>query len=334
MRADHLELDDLTGLVRKVVDGAEDFKTAARQALVGVTYETVPIMPTARPLRDAYNAAVRGDPLAAAEAADRAVDQARTVLNDDRLAGWLMEKAAAYRNPVDPARAQAQLASASALNPSTLRPLAGTRFTVQRPTRRQAEAAVTYLTGRYASGNDLRIGVEALLADLAWDPDRTEDAEQALCELGEHLGFAGQRPEKTTGTGGDVLWELGDDSYLPIEAKTGAQGGFIAKRDIDQLGGTARWVNETIRPSGAVIPLMVHPSPVAHQTATPPPGMRVIDTEHLAKLVDAVRSYATALATDDAYRRVDAVQTQLTHGRLNGRQFAETYAVAVAVQAR
>ncbi len=334
MRADHLDVDDLTGLVRKVVDGAEDFRTAARQALVGVTYETVPIMPTARPLRDAYNAAVRGDAQAAADAADRAVDQARTALDDDRLAGWLMEKAAAYRNPIDPARAQAQLASASVLNPSTLRPVNGARFTVERPTRRQADAAATYLAGRYPSGNDLRIGVEALLADLAWDPERTEEAEQAICELGAHLGFASHRPEKATGTGGDVLWELGDDNYMPIEAKTGAQSGFVAKRDIDQLGGTVRWVSETIHPSGVVIPVMVHPSSAAHRAATPPPGMRVIDTERLELLVDAVRTFAIALAADNAYRRVDAVQTQLAHGRLNGRQFAEAYAVAVAIPPR
>jgi hypothetical protein len=334
MRSNRVNLDDLTGLVRQVVDGAEDFKAVARKALLGVTYETEPITPTARPLRDAYNAAVRGDFHTAAEAADRAVNEARTTLKDDRLAGWLMEKAAAYRNPVDPARAQAQLASASAMNPSTLRPLAGTGLTVERPTRRQAERAVTFLTGRYASGNDLRIGVEALLADLAWDPDRTDDAEQALCDLGVHLGFASHRPEKATGTGGDVLWELGDDCYLPIEMKTGAQTSFISKRDIDQLGGTARWVSETIRPSGSVVPLMVHPSSLAHRAATPPSGMRVIDREYLAKLVGAVRSLATALAVDETYRRPDAVQQQLAHARLNGRQFAETYAIAVGVQPR
>lgn len=333
-RGGDLTVGDLVDLVRQVVDGAEDFKTAARKALVGVTYETVPILPTARPLRDAYNAAVRGDHQGAADAAERAVDEARTTMRDDRLAGWLMEKAAAYRYPVDRARAQTMLAAATASNPSTLRPLTGIAFTAQRPTLRQAEAAVAYLAGRYASGNDLRIGVEALISDLAWDPDRTEEAEQALCDLGRHLGFASQRPEKAIGTGGDVLWELGDDNYQPIEAKTGAQSDFIAKKDVDQLGGTARWVQETIHPSGAMIPVMVHPSHVAHRTSTPPPGMRVIDTEHLAKLIDAVRAYATALAIGDAYRQADAVRRQLTHAHFNSQQFAATYATAVSMQPR
>ncbi|OJV61020.1 MAG: hypothetical protein BGO38_09960 [Cellulomonas sp. 73-145] len=325
-------LERIIDTVHEVIDGSEQFKTAAREALIGVTYETAPLAATARPLRDAYAAAVRGDNLAAAAAADVAVNVARTT--DKRLAGWLMEKAAAYRNPVDPVEAQKILASATALNSSTLRPVGGIAFTAQRPTRRQADAAVDYLTHKYPTGNDLCIGVEALLADLAWDPEHTDEAEQALCDLGEHLGFASRRPEKETGSGGDVLWCLGDNHYQPIEAKTGAETDFIAKKDVDQLGGTVRWVQERLRPSGEVIPLMMHPSAVAHATSTPPPGMRVIDTDHRAKLIAAVRAYATALAANDAYQQEDAVQQQLAHWGFNGRQFTTRYATPVHAQGR
>jgi hypothetical protein len=324
-----LTMDGLVDLVRKVIDGAEDFKSAARQALVDVKYEKAEPDPTAPLLRKAYDAAVRGDLETAARNADAASNEARDSLHDERLAGWLMEKAAAYWNPIDPAMAQRILVSASVSNASTLHPIAGVAFRPMRPTRRQAQAAIEYLSSRYSSGEALRIGVEALLADLDWMPDRTEEAEQALSDLAGHLGFAGQRPEKETGQGGDVLWNLGDNNYLAIEAKTGAVTDFIAKKDIDQLGGFTRWVHDNLLPSGTVVPVLVHPSRLLHHTGTAPEGTRVIDREHLTKLAAAIRNYTNALVIDDRFRSDSAVQEQLTQFGLNGLQFHTRYGAVV-----
>lgn len=324
-----LTMDGLVDLVRQVIDGAEDFKSAARQALVDAKYETVRLDPTSALLREAYDAAVRGDSESAARCADAASNEARNTLHDDRLTGWLMETAAAYWNFIDPVMAQQILVSASALNPSTLHPIAGITFRPERPTRRQARAAVEFLSSRYSSGESLRIGVEALLADLAWNPDRTDEAEQALSDLAGYLGFSGQRPEKETGRGGDVLWSLGDNNFLAIEAKTGAVTEFIAKKDIDQLGGFIRWVQDTINPSGVLIPILVHPSRHLHPTGTAPDGTRVIDRDHLAKLATAFRNYADALAVNDRFLSEPAVQEQLTQFSFNGLQFHPTYGASV-----
>ena len=46
-----LTRDDLVELVRTVIEGAEGFKTEARQALLNVKYETAPLAPTAGPRR-------------------------------------------------------------------------------------------------------------------------------------------------------------------------------------------------------------------------------------------------------------------------------------------
>jgi hypothetical protein len=328
-RRQDLNVDGLVDLIRKVVDGAEDFKAAARQALVNVKYEAADLDPTATHLRNAYDAAVRGDHESAARYADAATNEARNALRDSRLAGWLTEKAAAYWHRIDPATAQQMLVSASATNPSTLHPIVGIAFRPLRPSRRQAQAAVEFLASRYSSAEALKIGVEALLADLDWAPDRTEEAEQALAELASHLGFVGQRPEKETGKGGDVLWSLGDSNYLAIEAKTGVTTDFIAKKDIDQLGGFTRWVHDSLQPSGTVVPVLVHPSHRLHQTGTEPQGTRVIDREHLNKLVCAMRSYASALAIDERFRNDSFVQSQLTQFGFNGLQFHVTYGATI-----
>src|SRR5690606_27551159 len=143
-----------------------------------------------------------------------------------------------------------------------------------RPTRRQAEAAVAYLTGRYTNGANLRIGVEALIADLAWDPNQTEQAEQAWADLADHLGFTGQRPEKEIGVGPDDLWSDSEGNHLVIEVKSGAETSLISKRDINQLGGSVRWAEQHLTGTASIAPVIVHPSHIAERTGTPPADAR------------------------------------------------------------
>lgn len=325
-------MDGIVDLIHKVIDGAEDFRSAARKALVHVLYETVPPLPTALPLRRAYDAAVRGDYEAAANFADAAVNIARREMDDERLAGWLSEKAAAYRHATDPARAQTQLSAASSSNSSILRPISGLSFQPSRPTRRQAEAAAAYLTEKYTDGAHMRIGVEALIADLAWDPDRTEQAEQAWADLADHLGFSGQRPEKETGAGPDGLWSDADGNRLVIEVKSGAEAELISKRDINQLGGSVRWAEKHLTGTTSISPILVHPSHVAERTGTPPSGARSIDTAAHTALMTSIRRYATALAVDNRYRDASAVQQQLIALHLNGRQVATHYGAVVRAE--
>lgn len=325
-------MDGIVDLIHKVIDGAEDFRSAARKALVNVVYETIPPLPTALPVRRAYDAAVRGDYEAAANFADAAVNVARREMNDERLAGWLSEKAAAYRHATDPARAQAQLSAASISNSSILRPISGLSFRPSRPTRRQAEAAAAYLTGKYTDGAHMRIGVEALIANLDWDPDRTEQAEQAWADLADHLGFSGQRPEKETGAGPDGLWSDVDGNRLVIEVKSGAETELISKRDINQLGGSVRWAEKHLTGTTSISPILVHPSHVAERTGTPPSDARSIDVDSHAALMTSLRRYATALAVDNRYHDASAVQEQLIALHFNGRQIAAHYGAVVRAE--
>ncbi len=322
-------MDGVVDLIRKVVDGAEDFRSAARKALLNVVYEIAPPLPTALPMRQAYDAAMRGDYEAAANAADLAVNRAGQQMKDARLAGWLTEKAAAYRHATDSVRAQAQLAGASELNSSILHPMSGLTFQPSRPTRRQAEAAAAYLTERYGDGASLRLAVEALIADLAWDPDRTEQAEQGWADLAKHLGFSGERPEKDSGVGPDDLWSDSDGNHLVIEVKSGAKSALISKRDINQLGGSVRWAEQHLTGTSSIAPVIVHPSHIVERTGTPPPGARSIDTATHAKLMDAVRRYAVALTVEDRYRDAAAIQGQLVSLHLNGRQLVDFYGAVV-----
>ncbi|WP_055470019.1 hypothetical protein [Streptomyces ardesiacus] len=154
--------------------------------------------------------------------------------------------------------------------------------------------------------------------------------ERAWQALGEHLGFASSRPEKLHGTGPDNLWALSAARQAVIELKTGCTTGTIVKKDMDQLGGSVRWLNDH-NPEVEAVPVMLHPSRAADAKATAVPGMRVITPEQFGQLKDAVTAYAAALASSpDRWADEQAVREQLAHHKLTGDRFLTAYAEPVS----
>ncbi|MFF7146255.1 competence protein CoiA family protein [Streptomyces nodosus] len=137
------------------------------------------------------------------------------------------------------------------------------------------------------------------------------------------------RPEKLYGTGPDNLWALSAAQQAVTELKTGCTTGTIAKKDMDQLGGSVRWFNDH-NPEVKALPVMMHPSRVSDAKATAVPGMRVVTPELFKKLKEAVTSYAAALASSpDRWANEQAVREQLAYHKLTGDRFFTTYAEPV-----
>jgi hypothetical protein len=63
-------------------------------------------------------------------------------------------------------------------------------------------------------------------------------------DLGLHLGFSAQRPERDTGEGPDVLWSLGELAYLVIECKSRSTMDAIWRHDAEQLSHSMDWFDE------------------------------------------------------------------------------------------
>lgn len=181
----------------------------------------------------------------------------------------------------------------------------------------------------------LVLGVRALLDEIVWDKDRTDEAEAAWERLGWHLGFVSSRPEKLCGTGPDILWALSADRHFVIELKTGCTTATtIAKKDLDQLGGSVRWDQEQ-HPSATSQPIMLHPSSVLDEHGTGVLSMRVVTPTKLEELKLAVVAYAVALADGQGrWGDEQAVAAQLSHGRLDGGNVFQTYAETPRVASR
>jgi hypothetical protein len=226
--AGSLENEPLSAIIdvaRQALDRDPAWVTYARRGLAHVAPSPGYVGAAAIARRTAFDRAVDGDLAGATAALTEAI--ANTI--GPHQQGWLLEQQATYVDRTNPAHAQKVLTSARAKNGAVLRPLVGSTYQKLSGSDHQSVAASDYLVQRYKDKVEIRMGIEALLEDLRFDPQRTDEFEKALLELALHIGLAAQRPEQDIGQGPDGLWALGHLKYWVIEAKSGATAKFIQK---------------------------------------------------------------------------------------------------------
>lgn len=317
-------LDDLHDIMDQCLERDRDWIAYSKGALAQVRYDTSIVLETAKAERSAFNDAMRGDYVAAAREQQSVVngitdDQATQALQRQRLA--------TYTNFFDPSQAQQIQKAANRANMQLLRPLVGVQYEkLNAASRPQGEQASSWLQARYASGNELLLGFNALAQDLDWGP-RTDQFEQAVRDLADHIGHVGQRPEQLPKPGPDSLWALSDGSFYVIEAKSDADAGHpVYKRWAGQLSQAMDWFREQY-PNSTAEPVLIHPEERFDSRAAIPPGCRVITTERLARLKEALASFATGLASNDAFRDPARVTSLLNDHGLNAAAFIGRFSV-------
>lgn len=319
---------DLGGVINQCLDRDPAWVTASRDALDGVTYPTTStISEIAVAEREAFRLAELGRYRDAHTKMHEAISAAR---DDRRHSGWLKQRAAGYLHMVDPAAALQMQRSAQTDNKAVLHPRDGVEYHRLSSIADQARQATEYLTTQYSNGNDLIVGIAAILEDLVPDSDPVSvpNFEQAMLDLGLHLGFGAQRPERDTKEGPDVLWSLGELTYLVIECKSGSTSEGIWRHDAEQLSHSMDWFDEKYDHSSSATPVLIHNTNVLHKQASARPGAKVITFDKLTKLREAIRKYAAALAANNDYRDTSKVSAQLATWGLNGKSFVEKWGVA------
>jgi hypothetical protein len=322
------DIDALTGVMEQVLERDSDWLATARATLAEVTFSGGTVSPVAAASREAFNHAAVGQYAAAVHSMSNAVNAAV----DDRQRGYLQEQLAAYQHFTDASAAQTTLAGALKFNRSITRPLQGVTYDRLRSGATQAAQAANYLSSTYVDANSLLLGIDALFDDLSFDPARISEFETAVEELGRHLGFTAQRPERDSGNGPDVLWALGDLRYLVIEAKSGATGDVIWRHDVAQLGHSMNWFAANYDASCRAAPVLIHPASIVAKNATAPPGTRVITEAKLAALQAKVRAMMVALVGANAWGDVDVVAEQLRAHQFRGPELLSNYSATARSQ--
>jgi len=242
---------------------------------------------------------------------------------DPSVKGYLKQQQAEYTNFFDKPTAQAILMTAVTSNSAVVKPIAGVQHTRIKAHNEQAMAAAEFLS-RFDTPHQMLIWAMELRDRLIFDPDRTDDFEKAVQEMGQALGFQSARPEKETGKGPDNLWALGPNSLAVIECKSGAIGNDVAKKDCDQLHGSASWC-DTQYPNIPRVPLIIHKSNKFGDQAFPAQDFRVIDAGKLAELKAAFTGYVEGVGTGENWRDKQRVGTQLLAQKLAGGMFVQAF---------
>ncbi|HZI75599.1 MAG TPA: hypothetical protein VFD73_16580 [Gemmatimonadales bacterium] len=138
--------------------------------------------------------------------------------------------------------------------------------------------------------------MQDIVYGLVFTKEGVEEHEEALAQLGLHIGLPTQRPEKTLAEGPDVFWALSATEYWVIEAKSGSRTQRIHRGDANQLAGSMNWFRTRYGSIATATPVMVHKAHKLADDASATPGMMVLDEQGLQRLKAAAISYAAGLA--------------------------------------
>jgi hypothetical protein len=185
-------LDAVRAALPACLDRDPQWVERSRRALAEIRYvDTGAIRPEAVAARRAFDLAVAGQTNAAADQLQQTINN----IEDEALRGWLREQKAAYLHFTDPALAQQQLGVAIQENPLLLRPVVGVHPKQLKAAAVQARTAAEFLARECSDGVALVLGVRALLDEIVWDEERTDQAEAAW----ERLRPAPRLPQHSTG---------------------------------------------------------------------------------------------------------------------------------------
>jgi hypothetical protein len=320
-------IDDMPEILDQCLLRDPGWVAASRGALDGLTFpDVVAVSKVAVAERQAFERAAEDSFAEAATEIQSAIHDT----SDLQLRGLLKQRLAGYLHRVDPVDSQKAQKSAHRDNRAVMKPRQAISYLRLRGSATtQAKRASEHLVETYATPAELTLGIGALLDDLrpSPDPDAVDRFEEALHQLGYHLGLGSQRPERDVGAGPDVLWSLGELDFLVIECKSASQAGSISKVDAAQLSHSIDWFAESYDETCAATPLLIHPSRQLHSKASPRDGMRVLTFEKLRDLRAAVDTFAKALASSEIAHDPEAVNDRLGALQLNGAALTQKWTV-------
>ncbi|MEZ5246041.1 MAG: helicase C-terminal domain-containing protein [Acidimicrobiales bacterium] len=315
-------LDTLREAALQCLNRDPEWLTISRTVLAPLRYPPARVSEIAIASREAFNHAAAGDFTAAVASSQRAIDVAPS--DSDR--GYLMQQQGAYQHHLDPSIAQQTQKAANRRNRNVLRPMGGVEYErLSAPTMEQGAAASSYLQARYPTGNDVVIGLNALIDDLGWG-NKSDVFEQAWSDLADHLGFGGQRPERDTGSGPDGLWALTGGSFHVIEAKNQVdEANPVYKKHAEQLSNAMDWFRGIYGTNTRCTPVLIHPRAAFDRKAAIPTGCQVVTAERLASLRDNLRTLTVGLSASNVFRDGAATGRLLATLGLTPNDFLKRY---------
>ena len=192
--------------------------------------------------RMAYSLSKTGDN----ESACSCIQEIVNSCTDEEEQSWYFQMLAKYTYPLSKSKSNEIQIAAFRKNNELLKPLSGISYTkLTFPFDEKRAVLISKKISQYDTFSDLSLEIEDILSKLSFGT-KANTFEQSLQILGEFLGFASQRPDKSIRKGPDNLWCDENSNYILIECKSevSVDRDFIKKTEAGQMSQHCAWFEE------------------------------------------------------------------------------------------
>lgn len=320
----NLSLKEINEIVDYCLNRNPDWIQTSRSALISLKYnEENHFDEFVVNQRQAFNHAKIRDYQKALDYLQELVNKVDT----DNSKGYLKYKLAKYQYFIASSESQQTLMSAKKLNHQLLQPIDGIEYKkIQVENISQANKINQFILSKYLDANQFVLGMNSIIDKLVFAKNTSEQFEQAVMDLGKHLGYYSQRPEKEFNKGPDNLWICSNNVFV-IECKSETVTDKINKRDCNQLNGSIEWFHTQYPAYSNFTPIIIHNSKKVEYAASPNPRIRVITPENLEKLKVKLREFTTQVA----YKKyaVSSISSTLNNLKLEPLRFVNEYTSSI-----
>lgn len=182
------------------------------------------------------------------------------IQGDDSEKGWYLQIMAHYQYHLSKRESLHLQKSAFENNYELLKPKEGIVYKKMDNINLNRIQNIIRWIGMFDSYSDMMMEVDRICECLTFGME-ADKFESAMKILGEALGFASQRPDKTIKKGPDNLWGTGNNHYIMFECKSEVSQGRknIHKSEVGQMNNHCGWFDNEY-PDATVLRIIVIPT--------------------------------------------------------------------------
>jgi len=279
-----------TALVRQCVSRDEDWKAFYVEQMEQVK----PSGANERVLRmyaaelAAEKAYLDGGYASATDMLQKTLDQHQIHKQDQ---GWYLQEMARYQYRGNRTESRRLQLIAHKANRLLLKPPEGVTVAKLTVVSHGRIERISAWVSKFDNYEQLDIAVSEILSRLAFGV-KADKFEQALDEICDAIGFAGERPDKEWKEGPDNLWALDDSHYILWECKDEVEitRSEINKREAEQMNRSSAWFTKHY-PGMLVKRILIHPTRTVGSAAAFTHDVEVMREQELRQFVKRLREF-------------------------------------------
>ena len=246
--------------------------------------------------RRAYDLYSANRAMEAANLLNSALNNHIKVLNSDDI-GWFIQIVSSYMYKADRSSSMELQLKAHEHNSLLCKAPEGVKYKkLDKKIGVQAQRVLMNVK-QYSEPNAFIMMVNDITSKLNFGI-QSNSFEDSLCLLGRFLGFDSQRPEKEYNKGCDVLWHMANNQFIIFEAKNEVKSerNRIYKSEAEQITNSFNWFRNEDYVGEEGYPIIIHPTRVCANDASPDPAVLVMDKEKLELLVKNITGFVVEVA--------------------------------------